>query len=797
MLGRPVTGIDVFFQSARLGSEEEHERTGVRKDGTSFNVSAVITTIRDPNDQVVGCMGIVRDITESKRIEAALRESETRFRRIMANVQDFVAQVSAEGIYEYVAPSSLALLGYTPDQLKGKSIFSTVHPDDRDQATASFGTVMQHGAPVRTELRMRRADGRYNWFERVANPLLDEQGKVCGVLINSRDVSGRKRDEEELRASEETQRAIGDTALDGVILMDSKGCVGYWNSAAEGMFGYTRDEILGRDLHQVLTLPTDREAFEKARPRFFSTGEGPGMGKLLELSAVRKNGDTFPVELSMAAVRLRGEWNAVGVVRDITQRKQAEETLRESENRFRRITTNMIDLIVETDATGTVVYVSPSTLAVTGYSESEMVGKSALAFVQPVDVELAAASLRGVYESGTPHGIEFRCRKADGNDLWLESRVSPLLDDNCGVRGALVACRDINRRKATEQELLKAKAVAEAANRAKSEFLANMSHEIRTPMNGVMGMLDLALDSGLTGPQRHYAEMAKISADSLLGIINDILDFSKIESGKLELEQSGFDLRETIGDTVKTLATRAQKKGLELILHVHPDVPSAVVGDPLRLSQLIVNLVGNAIKFTERGEIVVQITTQGCDAEQVGLHFCVTDTGCGIPSEKQQLIFDAFSQADSSTSRLFGGTGLGLAICTRLVDLMGGTIAVESELGKGSRFHFTARFGRQLQMIVEEPAEPIAAEGLRALVVDDNATNLAVLKEMLSNWRMKPTGASGGRQALAEMRAAAAKGTPYRLVLLDSQMPDLEGFEVARAIRQRHDLPEVILMVLS
>jgi PAS domain S-box-containing protein len=797
ILGRPIVGLDVFLEPARLGDVAEQEWTCVRKDGSHLIASLVVTAMRDPNREIIGFMGIIRDITEPKRIEAALRESETRFRRIMTNVLDFVAQVTLEGTYEYVAPSSLTLLGYSPDQLVGKSAFSIVHPDDFDELETKFTKEIQHGVPVRGEFRFRHADGRYLWLERVGNPLLDEQGQVCGVIINSRDISDRKRNEEELRASEETLRVISDTALDAVILMDSAGQVGHWNSAAEQMFGYTREEILGRDLHQLLAPPHDRELYEKARPHFLRTGQGAAIGKVLELEAVHKDGNRFPVEVSVAAVRLRGDWSAVGIVRDITERKQVEETLRESENRFRRITTNMIDLIVETDAEGTIVYVTPSTLAVTGYTAAEMLGKPVLDFVQPDDFRRAEASLQCVYGTQKAHGIEFRCRKADGNDLWLEWMANPLLDENHGVRGALIACRNISLRKQVEEELLKAKVAAEAANRAKSEFLANMSHEIRTPMNGVMGMLELALESDLTGSQRHYVEMAKISADSLLGIINDILDFSKIESGKLELESTGFDLRETVGDTVKTLAARAQKKGLELILHVHPDVPSAVVGDPLRLSQVIVNLVGNAIKFTEHGEVVVQITTEPCDDGQVGLHFRVTDTGCGIPPDKQQLIFDAFSQADSSTSRLFGGTGLGLAICTRLVDLMGGTIGVKSEVGKGCSFHFTARFGRQLRTIVEEHAEPIALEGLLALVVDDNATNLAVLEELLSNWRMRPKGVTGGREALAEMEAAAAKGAPYRLVLLDSQMPDLEGFDVAREIRQRHDLPEVILILLS
>src|SRR5208283_1371987 len=693
---------DVFFEPARLCDETEHEWICVRKDGSKLIASLVFTAMCDPNGKIVGFMGILRDVTEPKRIEAALRESETRFRRITTNVLDFVAQVTLEGTYEYVAPSSLALLGYSPDQLVGKSAFSIVHPDDFDELVTKFTKEIQHGVPVRGEFRFRHADGRYLWFERVGNPLLDEQGQVCGIIINSRDISDRKRNEEELRASEETLRVISDTALDAVILMDSTGQVGHWNSAAEKMFGYTREEILGRDLHHLLAPPHDRELYEKARPHFLRTGQGAAIRKVLELEAVHKDGNRFPVEVSVAAVRLRGDWSAVGIVRDITERKQVEETLRESENRFRRITTNMIDLILETDAEGTLVYVTPSTLAEMGYTLAELLGKPALDFIQPADSRQAEAALHWVIGTKNPTRVELRGRKADGNDLWLEMVVNPLLDEAHALRGVLIASRNISRRKQAEEELLKAKAAAEAANRAKSEFLANMSHEIRTPMNGVMGMLELALDSGLTGTQRHYVEMARMSADSLLGIINDILDFSKIESGKLELERTGFDLRETVGDTVKTLAARAQKKGLELILHVHPDVPSAVVGDPLRLSQVIVNLVGNAIKFTDHGQVAVQIATEPRDDEQVGLHFCVADTGRGIPPDKQQLIFDAFSQADSSTSRQFGGTGLGLTICSRLVGLMGGTIGVESEVGKGSSFYFTARFGRQLQTIVEE-----------------------------------------------------------------------------------------------
>ena len=685
VLGRPIIGMDVFLEAARLGNIAEHEWTYVRKDGSHLIASLVVTVMRDPNAKIIGFMGILRDVTEPKRIEAALRESETRFRRIMSNLQDFVAQVTTEGIYEYVAPSSLALLGYSPDELQGKSIFFHVHPDDVDEAATRFGAVIQHGVPVRGEFRFRHADGRYLWFERVVSPLLDEQDQVCGVIINSWEISDRKHDEEELRAREETLRVISDTALDALILMDSAGQVGHWNSAAERMFGYTREEILGRDLHQLLAPPHDRELYEKALPHFLRTGQGAAIGKLLELETVHKDGSRFPVELSVAAVRLRGDWNAVAIARDITERKRVEQQLKLSQ--FLLETIGDPVYIMDPDDGFRMVYTNEAGCRHFGQSRDELLSTRVPDW-DPDFQEMALSGFLDRLKFERYLFFETVTRVKDGRLIPVE--VSCNYFEFEGKVYAAGFFRDITERQRAESNLLKVKAAAEAANRAKSEFLANMSHEIRTPMNGVMGMLELALESDLTGSQRHYVEMAKTSADSLLGIINDILDFSKIESGKLELEWTGFDLRETVGDTLKTLAARAQKKGLELILHVHPDVPTAVVGDPLRLSQVIVNLVGNAIKFTEHGEVAVQIATESRDDEQVGLHFRVTDTGRGIPPDKQQLIFDAFSQADSSTSRQFGGTGLGLTICTRLVDLMGGTIEVESEVGKGSSFHFTA-----------------------------------------------------------------------------------------------------------
>jgi two-component system sensor histidine kinase/response regulator len=490
----------------------------------------------------------------------------------------------------------------------------------------------------------------------------------------------------------------------------------------------------------------------------------------------------------------------LGLNESLIKRRRTEEALRESEQRWRSLTEALPQLVWSATPDGACDYFSTQWTQHTGVPEIDLLGWRWLEVLHPDDQEPTRQSWTDSVAGRGPYDVEYRIRRSDGGYRWFKTRGVPIRDGGGNIFKWFGTCTDITTAKQLEDQLRQLKDAAEAANRAKDEFLANVSHEIRTPMNAILGMTELVLDTPLTDDQRQCLRTVKSAADSLLGVINDLLDFSKIEAGKLELDSGDFSLRTAMGDTLRALAVRAHKKGLELISHVQPDVPDALVGDAGRLRQVLLNLVGNAIKFTDEGEVVVRVEAAGDTAPEgeIGMRFTVRDTGIGIPPEKQGQIFRAFEQEDTSTTRKYGGTGLGLTIAARLVALMGGQIAVDSAPGRGSTFVFTARFGLQ-----PDPAEPTAApppvllRNLPVLIVDDNATNRHILEEWLRDWQIEAEAVGDAAAAMDALWHRTANGRPYALVLLDARMPDRDGLTLAAMIRERTELSATRLVLLT
>ncbi len=487
---------------------------------------------------------------------------------------------------------------------------------------------------------------------------------------------------------------------------------------------------------------------------------------------------------------------AQAVFWDVTERKVMEDQLHCERELMRGLMEACPDAIYFKDLQSRFLKISTSIVPKLGLADpSEAIGKTDADFFGSEHAQAALADEQAIIRTGQPVISKMEHETGAGHDRWVITTKMPLRDHDGTIVGTFGISRDVTALKRAEEELSVARDGALESARLKAEFLANMSHEIRTPMNGVLGMTDLVLDTELTETQRGYLTMAKSSADGLLAILNDILDFSKIEQRKLDIEAIPLSIRTVFAETLKPLAFRADQKGVEIVCHVASDVPGCVLGDPHRIRQILVNLVGNAIKFTDRGQILVTVAVGAQREGVVELHCSVADSGIGVPENKQKTIFEPFSQADGSTTRRFGGTGLGLAIVSNLVELMSGRLWVESVPQEGSTFHFTIPFGNTDQ---RPEVRSVNLTDVHALVIDDDAINRQILMTWLRRWGMRPAEASNGAQGLDALRAARGEDRPFELVLLDANMPDMNGFEVARRIRDEFGPGGVaVLMVTS
>ena len=755
-----------------------------------------VTVVKDAKGKALRIGGIATDITESKRAEEALRSSEAVYHSLVENLPINVIRKDLKGKIVFGNQLYCESMNSTLDQLLGKTDYDLFPVELANKYTEDDRKVVETGQVLRDIEEHLTSDGNKIYVEVLKSPVRDADGNLVGLQVMFWDVTDRKQAETALAYERYLLHALLDNGPDSIYFKDAESHFIRTSRGLAAKFGLTDpNDVIGKsdadffsDEHAQQALADEQEIIR--------TGE-PILGKE-EKETWSGHEDTWCLTTKLPLKDSDGKViGTFGISRDITAQKQAEAELARERDLLKTIINNVPDMIFVKDRVGRFIALNAALLRIFGVSSpEEVVGKTDYDFWPP---ELACnyvADDQIVMRSGEALvGQEESSRDPDGKDVWLLTTKVPLRDDTGKVVGLVGVGRDITGRKKAEVQLLAAKEAADAANRAKSDFLANMSHEIRTPMNAIIGMTELLLDADPTPIQREYLRMVQESGEALMTVINDILDFSKIEAGRLELDETVFDLRESLGDTMKTLALRAHAKHLELAFRVEPDVPKALLGDVGRIRQVVVNLVGNAIKFTVQGEVVVDVCCEKRSAERSTLHFTVRDTGIGIPKEKHATIFEDFEQADSSTTRRYGGTGLGLAISSRLVEMMDGRMWVESELGKGSKFHFEIN----LEISDDEVARPIPVivGGTRVLIVDDNQTNRLILDEMLSNWGMIATQVAGAEDARDALHEGLQRDEPFHLILSDVNMPDFDGFTLAEWIRQDEKHASIPIVMLT
>jgi PAS domain S-box-containing protein len=788
-------GFEALVFKASRGIEDIYELTYIRKDGSRFPAVVSVTALRDAQGTIIGYLLIGTEL-KAGALQSAIFNS--------ANFSSIATD--AKGVIQIFNVGAERMLGYTAAEVMNKITPADISDPQELIARAKALSVelattitpgfealvfkASRGIEDIYELTYIRKDG--SRFPAVVSvtALRNAQGTIIGYLLIGT----------ELKAGA-LQSAIFNSANFSSIATDAKGVIQIFNVGAERMLGYTAAEVMNKITPADISDPQELIARAKALSVELATTITPGFEALVfkasrgiediyELTYIRKDGSRFPAVVSVTALR-----NAQGAIigylligTDNTARKQVEaeqkkldQRLRDQQFYTRSLIESNIDALMTTDPAGIITDVNKQMEALTGCTRDELIGAPFKGYF--TDPERAEVAIKLVLSEKKVTDYELTARARDGTKTVVSYNLTTFYDRDRTLQGVFAAARDVTEGKRVEMELKQAKASAESASRTKSDFLASMSHEIRTPMNAIMGIADLLAKTVLSPEQDKYVQIFRRAGDNLLNLINDILDLSKVEASQLELEQTGFSLNELLEKVTEVVAVRAQEKGLALVCEIAPDVPTDLVGDPTRLRQVLLNLVGNAIKFTETGEVSLRVTRDGDSAVPTALLFKVTDTGIGIPSEKLGRVFERFTQADSSTTRRFGGSGLGLTISKRLVELMGGRIWAESGVGKGSVFSFAVPFetlvGATLRAALPVdtgPEPPLPA--LRILLAEDSADNCVITVAYLEDTPFQLEIAETGAIAYEKFTSGY-----YDLVLMDRQMPVMDGLTATRTIR--------------
>ncbi len=763
------------------------EGSGLTKEGRRIETSCSASPVKDADGTLMGVAAIIRDISERKRADEA--------RALVAAVVEF----SEEGILTVSLDKKVlswnrgaeAIYGFSAEEMLGKPVFSTIIPPERQEEYEKFFSRILAGETlVRFESERRRGDGRRVDVALTYCPVKNQRGEVIGVSAIVRDITQAKATRQALYEANENYRALIHNIPDVTWMIASNDELKFLSPNAEKVFGFSLEECYARGASILFDFihPDESEQVKQQFQLFFDEGATFDV----EFRICRNDGECRWIRSrAIQTFEKNGLRYASGLLTDITQRKAAEESLRESGQRYRLLFERNLAGVFRCSQVGSFLDCNDAGAKILGYdSREDLIGRP----VTDVFFDLADKSIadQKMATYGTASNQEIRVRRKDGSAVWTMANTTMV----SGATGTEIegTFLDITMRKQAEEQMRAAKEAAESASRAKSEFLANMSHEIRTPMNGVIGMIDLALDTDLTPEQRDYLTTVKSSAGALLEIINDVLDFSKIEARKLELERVPFSVKDIVRATVKEFSVQAKSKQLSLQCDFSADLPDIAIGDPGRLRQILMNLVGNALKFTNQGEIMVRVIR----LQDGPLQFSVSDTGIGISADKQKTIFEAFIQADTSSTRQYGGTGLGLAIVSQLVALMQGRIWVESEPGKGSTFYFTACFGLATAAASKdethscEESTTAPNRKLHILIADDNLVNLRLARSLLAKQGHSAVAVGSGREALA-----ALEQQNFDLVLMDVQMPDMDGFETTKAIRAQERISKKHLPIVA